>query len=97
MTEVPELDLLQIDDEPVTELAPDLVPTLDQNVPVGTYKDWKAEDTKVVCYSIGNTLYPGKYAESRDAARADCQLIHGRIFEANYVQGRAFFRVAKVK
>lgn len=83
------------DDEPVPDLALDLVPSIDQEVPLATYKDWRDEDTRVITYRIGNNLYPGKFAETRDLARVDCQLNHGRILESNYVQGRAFFRVRK--
>lgn len=87
----------EIDDIPEPELAVDAVPSLDQPAPVATYQDWAPEDTRVVMYAVGNNYYPGKFAETRDAARIDCELVHGRILEANYIRGRAFFRVNKVK
>lgn len=93
-TDLPEPQL--IDDVPETVMSEDLVPTVDTERPaLATYKDWQDEDTKIVMYRIGNNYYPGKHAESRDAARADCQLLHGRILAANFVHGRAFFRVKK--
>lgn len=86
-----------IDDLPQPELASDVVPTVDGVNGEPTYRDWRPEDTRIVTYAVGNTVYPGKYAETREAAKADCEVLHGRILEANYVQGRAFFRVMKQK
>jgi hypothetical protein len=85
----------EIDDEDVSELAEDHVPSLDSAQPVGTYPDWSAADTEIVTYRVGNDVYPGIRAESREAARSHCEANRGRILEANYVRGRAFFRVAK--
>lgn len=91
------LEREDINDLPVTVMQVDVVPTVDAEAPVATYPDWKREDTIIVTYAIGNTYYKGKFAETREAALADAQLVHGRVLEANYVQGRAFFRVQKVK
>lgn len=85
----------EINDDPLPELAIDLVPSADQTAPVATYKDWDPASTRIVTYAIGNSIYTGTYAETRDEARAHCELVHGRVLEANYVRGRAFFRVAK--
>lgn len=79
------------------ELAPDLVPTVDQDVPVATYPDWRAEDTRVIQCAIGNNVFPGKRYESREEALRATRLVHGRVLEANYTPGRAFFRVMRVK
>jgi hypothetical protein len=88
-----------INDLPVTVMAADVVPTVDSHEPgvVVSYPDWSKDDTRIVVYAIGNAVYKGKFAESREEAMADALLVHGRVFEANYVQGRAFFRVPKVK
>lgn len=86
-----------INDLPVTVVQADVVPTVDSAEPVASYPDWKREDTQIITYAINNTVYKGKFAETREAAKADCELVHGRVLEANYVQGRAFFRVHKVK
>jgi hypothetical protein len=87
-----------INDIPVTVISIQVVPTVDHEnaakVPV-TYQDWRKEDTKVVTYAIGNTVYKGIQVESREEAQRHCETVHGRILEANYVQGRAFFRVVK--
>lgn len=87
----------EINDLPVSVIAEDVVPTVDSAEPVATYKDWRPEDTRVVVYAVGNTYYPGIPAESRDAALAHAKLVYGRVLEENYVPGRAFFRVHKVK
>lgn len=75
----------------------DLIPTVDDEEPRASYKEWKPEDTKIVVYRIGNDDYPGIYAVSRRAAVSDAIRKHGKIIEANYVRGRAFFRVQRVK
>ena len=80
-----------------SEFATDFVPTVDQEEPVATYRDWKLEDTRVVTYSIRNDVYKGRPADSREQALADCRLVFGRVLEANYMPGRAFFRVFKVR
>lgn len=84
-----------IEDIPVVVLAKDQVPTVDQEVPLASYQDWKRSDTEVVTYTIGNNIYKGIYAHSREEAKAHCELTRGRILEANYVPGRAFFRVQR--
>lgn len=86
-----------VDDIPFTDAAPDHVPTLDQDAPVATYQDWTDEDTRIVTCRIGNDIYPGERYETRDEARAATELKYGRILVANYVQGRAFFRVFKTR
>jgi hypothetical protein len=78
-----------------TEQAVDHVPTADQEVPVASYADWTKEDTRIVTYRISNDLYPGIRVESRDEAIADVKKNHGAILVANYVPGRAFFRVKR--
>jgi hypothetical protein len=89
-----------INDVPVTVISEQVVPTINHEnaakVPV-TYQDWRKEDTKVITYAIGNAVYKGIQVESREEAVKHCELHRGRILEANYVQGRAFFRVLKVK
>jgi hypothetical protein len=84
------------DDEP-TEVALDLVPTLDQGQPIATYPDWTHADTKVVVYYIGGSPRGsnGLWALTRDNAKRQAELTYGRVFEANYVPGRAFFRVKR--
>lgn len=87
-----------INDVPVTVMAVDVVPTVDSHEPGvnASYPDWDRNATVVKTYAIGNTYYKGIPAESREDAKAHCELHYGRVLEANYVQGRAFFRV-KVK
>lgn len=88
-------DELQVTDG-VTEVQPDLVPSGDQDIPVATYADWDPAQTVVITCRIGNDVYPGRRFETRDQARTQILAERGRIFEANYVPGRAFFRVPKV-
>lgn len=85
---------LELFDGP-TELAVDHVPTADQTDPVATYTDWRTEDTRVVTCTIGEAPYRGERFDTREAARHAIEARHGRILEANYVPGRAFFRVLK--
>lgn len=85
---------LEVFDGP-TELAADHVPTVDQESPFASYRDWKTEDTRVVSCRIANDTYPGRRYDTREEALRDTQRAHGRILEANYVPGRAFFRVRK--
>lgn len=86
-------ELLAVDGPP--EVASHPLPTVDSAVPLATYPDWDPDDTRVVVCRIGNDIYPGPRYESRDAARAAVEAQHGRILEANYVPGRAFFRVRR--
>ncbi len=86
---------LNTEEEAPIELELDLVPSLDSDSPVATYKTWRAEDTRVITYSIGDLGYPGRPAVSRDQALADCKLVFGKVLEANYVPGRAFLRVMR--
>lgn len=81
--------------EGITEVAPDLVPTLDQEEPLATYPDWKREDTQVITCRIGNDAYPGVRYESRDEALAATKLLYGRVLEVNAVPGRLFIRVPR--
>jgi hypothetical protein len=76
-------------------VATDLVPTVDQDVPLATYCDWRKEDTFIVRCAISNNVYPGPRFESRDDARIATERKHGRILEANYLPGQAFFRVMR--
>lgn len=89
----PEDELLALDGPP--EVAPNLTPTVDAAVPLATYPDWDPRATRVIACRIGNDIYPGPRYESRDAARAAIEAQYGRVLEANYVPGRAFFRVRR--
>lgn len=77
------------------EVASDHVPSVDQKVPIATYRDWKHEDTRIITCAIANDVYPGRRFESRSDARATIERTYGVILEANYTPGRAFFRVFK--
>lgn len=85
-----------INDLPLTVMAEDAVPMVDDSAPVATYPDWLAEDTLILTYRIGNNYYQGKQADSREAAKLDAIATYGRVLEENYVLGRAFFRVPRV-
>ncbi len=89
----PETTLEAIDGP--TEVAKDLVPCVDQEVPTATYQDWLPEETIVLTCRIANDLYKGKRFESRGAAWRAVTREHGPILEANYTPGRAFFRVRR--
>lgn len=78
-----------------TELAVDHIPTVDQAEPVASYSDWNKADTRLIVCRISNDVYPGERFESREEAVRVIGARHGRILEANYVPGRAFFRVKK--
>jgi hypothetical protein len=80
-----------------SEVSTDHVPTLDQESPGASSSDWKREDTRVIVCRIANDLYPGVRYESRDEAQRAVARDHGRILEANYVPGRAFYRVLKAR
>ena len=69
------------------------MPTLDQERPEATYKDWNSTNTVIKVYRIDTDVYPGTWAKTRESAAADCRAKHGRILEANFVPSRAFFRV----
>lgn len=91
-------------DPELPEIAEDRVPDIDQEVPTATYRDWDPKDTVIKSYAVGGSpdsvlvLHHGfRWAPSRDAARADAAKRFGRVVEANYVRGRAFFRVIKEK
>lgn len=85
---------LEVLDGP-SHTASDFIPTVHQTEPVATYRDWDPATTKVIRCCISNSLYPGERYESRDEAYKAVQARHGRILEANYVPGQAFFRVKK--
>ena len=78
-----------------SEVAVDRVPSVNDEVPVGTYIDWNLADTRVIVCRISNDVYPGRRFDSRADAVEAITREHGRILEANYVPGRAFFRVKK--
>ena len=81
-----------------SQLVHDHIPTVDQEVPVASYADWRREDTRVIAVSIANSLYrKDERFESREEAKAAIQLRHGKILEEQYVPGRAFFRVFRVR
>ncbi len=94
MPAIPEEVSLEVLDGP-TDPALDLVPTADQDIPVATYSDWTPAGTRIVTCRIANDQYPGERFESRGEAYRAVEGQHGRILEANYVPGRAFFRVRK--
>ena len=83
-------------DDEIPEITPDLVPTCDQEAPVATYRDWRAEDTRVITVSLrrGSWTDP-EPPRTREQARAEVEAKYGRILEANYLPGRAFFRVKR--
>lgn len=92
-------DMLELVDGP-SEIVQDRVPSLDQadeGEPAATYPDYNKRNTRVVCCRIANDAYPGERFESRDDAHSAITKRFGKILEANYVPGRAFFRVLKVK
>ncbi len=78
-----------------SELSHDHVPQMDQEVPVASHRDWLKSQTRVVTCRIANDLYKDERFETRDEAIAAITKRHGRILEANYVPGRAFFRVKR--
>jgi hypothetical protein len=78
-----------------TETAHDFIPTLDQDAPVASYTDWRKEDTRIVTCRIANDVYPGERFDTREEAHRAITRRHGKILEANYTPGRAFFRVRK--
>lgn len=89
------IDLEAIDGP--TILAVKELPTIDSEEPSNSYEDWKPEDTKIVVCRIANDKYPGVFYETREEALNATTCMHGRILEANYVPGRAFFRVRKAR
>ena len=73
-------------------------PTVDSDVPRSSdYPDWKMEDTFVVTATIANDFYKGRRFESREDALAYYTGKYGKVLGAQYVPGRAFFRVLKPK
>lgn len=95
----PDIDLDE-DEAPIAEANEDRVPNLDladaDAPPPATYRDWRLEDTRVVTFTNTPEKYPrDTYAESISKARAQCELVHGRILETNAVPGRWFFRVRR--
>jgi hypothetical protein len=81
-----------------SEVAVDVVPSMDAQQPVATYRVWRKEDTKVVSCRIANDLYlRDERFESREEAHRAISVRYGRILEQNFVPGRAFFRVMRSK
>lgn len=79
-----------------TDAAQDHVPTMDQETPVASHPDWTRENTRVISCRIANDLYTkDERFETRAEAYAAITKRHGKIVEANYVPGRAFFRVRR--
>lgn len=83
------------------ELAEDYVPTIDaveaSAPPPVTYRDWLPQDTRVVVYTTDPARFPkDRPAVNRAQAKAQCELVFGRVLESNYVGDRCFFRVRKV-
>ena len=78
-----------------TEVAADRVPSINDEVPVATYADWRVEDTKVVSCRISNDVFPGERFNSREEAVRVMTARYGRLYEVNYTPGRAYFRVKK--
>jgi hypothetical protein len=78
----------------VAHAAQDFVPTMDQEIPVASHCDWDPAKTRIVTCRIANDVYTkDERFETRAEAYAAITLRHGKIREANYVPGRAFFRV----
>lgn len=92
MSPLAHIDELEVVDG-LSEVQPARIPTSDQTVPLATYQDWDPAETRIVLCRIGNDIYPGDRYESRDDAIAGTTQKHGRVLEANYTPGRAFFRV----
>jgi hypothetical protein len=88
-------ETMELIDGPTEMAPPEQIPHLSQDVPVATYRDWSPKDTRVITCRIANDIYPGTRYESREEAKAAVELVHGKVLEANYVPGRAFFRVFK--
>ncbi len=86
---------MELLDGPAEHAADDAIPTLDQAEPSASYKDWNPQDTRIITCRIANDVYPGERFSSRDAALKAITERHGRVIEANYVPGRAFFRVKR--
>lgn len=84
----------EIVDSPA-EVHVDMVPQGDDEHPVASYQDWNLFDSFIVTCRINNNLYKGRPFETRDQAIKAITAEYGRILEANYVPGRAFFRVRK--
>lgn len=76
----------------------DSVPTIDDDEPVASYREWRPEDTKVVTYCYGSTGALYKHGtQVKDKAEA-VRLVtekYGKVLEANHTPGRSFFRVFK--
>jgi hypothetical protein len=80
----------------ISDAAVDVVPTMDQEHPVATHCDWLRSETRVITCRIANDLYmKDERFETRPEAYAAITKRHGKIVEANYVPGRAFFRVRR--
>lgn len=78
-----------------SEIQHDLIPGGEQVFPTATYRDWDIYSTRVITCAIANSPFPGARYATRDDALAATRLLHGKVLEANYVPGRAFFRVFK--
>ena len=90
------VDRLLVEDGPPA-YTPDLVPTADHEIPLATYQAYRKEDTRVITCAVGPSPYPGEPYDTRDQARAGTERKYGTILEANYVPGRAFFRVFRTR
>jgi hypothetical protein len=77
------------------------VPTIDDPddaPPPADYRDWRAEDTRVVTYTNDPDIFTrDRPAWTMEEARTKCQAEFGRILEVNSVPGRWFFRVFRVR
>lgn len=97
---MPLLPSADLTEEEAVQIAEDYVPTVDQaddtKPPPATYRDWTAEDTRIVVFTTASHRYSkDRPAASRADARAQCELAFGRILEANYLSERFFFRVSR--
>lgn len=96
--------------EPAVRLDSDgeLVPDIDQHAtlpkdaaPAADYRDWRHEDTRVVCFTTEPEKYPkDKPCRSLEEAQALCKVTYGRILATETVRNgdaeRFFFRVFKL-
>lgn len=89
-------DPLELAQDP-PELTSDAVPTIDDERPVASYKDWDGASTQIIVYRINNNQYKGRFARTRVEALAEVTKQYGTPVEINYIRGRAFFRVRKAK
>lgn len=90
-----ELYSLLVEADGPAEVKESKIPRADHREPVTSeYPDYKLEETRVISVRIANDLYPNdpKF-NSREEALEWAAEKYGRVLVAQYVPGRAFFRV----